>query len=144
MSRSTSEAGEGREALSVIHISVPRAAKARWIKASQARGMKLTDWIVEQLDRPMKTYLIPDAIASHYHGAGYTLAASAGGQLVALRYLADLDPELDEPLSEGGSTARQAAQRWIASDAAGPAVRELQALGDVHVGMCSAWEFCEL
>lgn len=24
---------------------------------------------------------------------------------------------------------------------AGPAVRELQALGDVHVGMCGSWEF---
>ena len=90
MSRSTSEAGEGREALAVIHISVPRAVKARWVKASQARGMKLTDWIVEQLERPMKTYPIPDAIASQYRGADYALAASAGGQLVALRYLADL------------------------------------------------------
>lgn len=144
MSRSTSEAGEGREALSVIHISVPRAVKARWVKASQASGMKLTDWIVEQLERTMKTYPIPDATASQYRGADYALAASAGGQLVALRYLADLAPELDAPLSEGGAVARQAAQRWIASDAAGPAVRELQALGDVHVGMCSSWEFVEL
>ena len=135
---------QGLGALSVIHISVPRALKARWVKASQATGMKLTDWIVHQLERSMKTYPIPDAIASQYHGAGYALAASAGGQLVALRYLADLAPELDDPLSEGGAVARQASQRWILSDAAGPAVRELQALGDVHVGMCSAWEFCEL
>ena len=92
----------------------------------------------------MTVYPIPDALAGQYHGAGYALAASAGGQLVALRYLADLAPELDDPLSEGGAVARQASQRWILSDAAGPAVRELQALGDVHVGMCSAWEFCEL
>ena len=135
---------QGREALTVIHISVQRAIKARWVKASQARGMKLTDWIVEQLERPMKTHPIPDTLAGQYHGAGYALAATAGGQLVALRYLADLAPELDEALAEGGDVARQAAQRWIASDAAGPAVRELQALGNVNVGMCSAWEFCEL
>jgi len=31
-----------------------------------------------------------------------------------------------------------------AREAAGPTVRELQALGDVHAGMCSSWEFCEL
>lgn len=92
----------------------------------------------------MKTYHIPEATASQYHGAGYALASTTGGQLVALRYLADIAPELDEPLTEGGQTARAAVQNWIKSDAAGPTVRELQALGQVHVGMCSAWEFCEL
>lgn len=45
---------QGREALSTIHISVPRAAKARWVKASQARGQKLTDWIIERLEREEK------------------------------------------------------------------------------------------
>ena len=47
-------------------------------------------------------------------------------------------------LIEGGSIARAAVQKWIASDAAGSAVRELQALGDVSVGMCSCGEFVEL
>ncbi|MBS0414358.1 MAG: hypothetical protein JSR68_08295 [Proteobacteria bacterium] len=92
----------------------------------------------------MKTYPIPDTMSSQYHGAGYALAATVSGQLVALRYLADVAPELDEVLADGGHTARAAVQRWIASDAAGAAVRELQALGAVHVGMCSAWEFVEL
>lgn len=91
----------------------------------------------------MTVYPIPDALASAYRGAGYALAATSAGQLVALRYLADLAPELDDDLAEGGATARAAAQRWIGTDAAGPAVRELQALGQVHVGMCSAWEFVE-
>ena len=128
----------------LIHLRVPAATKARWVRQSRAAGMRLTDWIVEQLERPMKTYPIPDAIASQYRGAGYALAASAGGQLVALRYLADVAPDLDEPLAEGGQTDRAAVQSWIKSDAAATAVRELQALGQVHVGMCSAWEFCEL
>lgn len=136
---------QGREALSVIHINVQRTAKARWVKASQARGMKLTDWIIEQLEnRAMKVRPIPEALASQYHGAGYALAAIAGGQLVALRYVEDAAPELGDVLAEGGSAARRAVQAWIVSDAAGPTVRELQALGDVSVGMCSAWEFCEL
>ena len=143
MSKSTSE-GQGLEAISVIHINVPRAVKARWVKASQARGMKLTDWLVDRIETRMNVYSIPDTLASQYHGAGYALAASAGGQLVALRYLVELAPELDDDLAEGGATARAAAQRWIDSSAAGPAVRELQALGEVHVGMCSAWEFVEL
>ena len=92
----------------------------------------------------MNTYTIPDTLAAQYHGAGYAMAATASGQLVALRYLVDVAPELDEPLSEGGQTARAAVQSWIKSDAAGAAVRELQALGEVRVGMCSSWEFCEL
>ena len=136
---------QGREALSVIHINVPRALKARWVKASQARGQKLTDWIIEQLEnRAMNVRPIPEALASQYRGAGYALAAITGGQLVALRYVGDLAPELGDVLAEGGSAARQAAMRWVASDAAGPTVRELQALGELSVGMCSALEFVEL
>ncbi len=137
---------QGREALSTVHLNVPRALKARWVKASQQRGLKLTDHLLTLIARgeAMKTYPIPEATASQYHGAGYALAATAGGQLVALRYLVDLAPELDEPLAEGGQTARAAVQRWIKSDAAGPAVRELQTLGAVHVGMCSSWELVEL
>ena len=48
-----------------------------------------------------------------------------------MRYVSDIAPELDDDLIEGGSIARAAVQRWIASDSAGPAVRELQALGEV-------------
>ena len=93
---------QGREALSVIHINVQRTAKARWVKASQARGMKLTDWIIEQLEnRAMKVRPIPEALASQYHGAGYALAAIAGGQPVALRYVEDAAPELAVENSAG-------------------------------------------
>ena len=92
----------------------------------------------------MTVYPIPDILAGQYRGAGYALAAIAGGRIVALRYVADVAPALDETLCEGGAIARQVVQRWISSDAAGPTVRELQALGQVRVGMCSAWEFVEL
>lgn len=137
---------EGRKALSNVHLNVPRALKARWVKASQARGQKLGDWLLERINlaETMKTYPIPENLASQYHGAGWALAASVNGQLVALRYIANVAPDLDEGLAEGGSQARAAVQAWIASDAAGPAVRELQALGQVSVGMCSSWEFVEL
>ncbi len=131
---------------STIHLPVPRALKSRWVRESQRRGLKLTEYLLAmiQLGETMKTHPIPEALADAYRGAGYAFAASAGGQLVALRYLADVAPELDGALAEGGATARAAVMRWVASDAAGPAVRELQALGQVCVGMCSAWEFVEL
>ena len=92
----------------------------------------------------MSTYPIPEALAAHHHGAGYALAAVVRWQLVALRYIADVAPELDDALGEGSSTARAAVHAWIGSDAAGPTVRALQARGEVSVGMCSAWEFVEL
>lgn len=36
------------------------------------------------------------------------------------------------------------ARQWLATAEAGRVVRELQALGDVIVGMCSAWEITEI
>ena len=40
---------EGRAALSTVHITVPRALKARWVRVSQSQGLKLTDWIIRSL-----------------------------------------------------------------------------------------------
>lgn len=137
---------EGREAL--VHLRVPAALKARWVRTSRQRGVRLTDWLLGAIEQgeamEKKTYPIPEALAGQYHGAGYALAAIAGGQPVALRYVADLAPALDDVLMEGGTEARQAVMQWVGSDAAGPTVRELQALGEVSAGMCSAWEFVEL
>lgn len=36
---------------SVVHLRVPSATKARWVRASQANGEKLGDWIVERVER---------------------------------------------------------------------------------------------
>ena len=129
-----------------IHLNVPAGLKARLVKESQRRSMKLTDYLLGLIERAeaMSTHPIPESISNQYHGAGWALAAVTGGELVALRYVSDLAPVLANDLIEGGNTARAAVQRWIASDAAGPAVRELQALGDVSVGMCSCGEFVEL
>lgn len=134
---------EGGDAL--IQLRVPAALKARWVRESRAVGMKLTDWVVEKMERArMNVYKIPDAIAGQYHGAGYALAAIINGQLVALRYIEDVAPALEEQLAEGGSTARVAIMEWINWPDASPVVRELQALGEVSVGMCSTWEFVQL
>ena len=129
-----------------IHLNVPAGLKARLVKASQRRSMKLSDYLLELIERAesMNTHAIPESLSRQYHGSGWAVAAITGGQLVDLRYVSDLAPELTDDLIEGGSIARAAVQKWIASDAAGSAVRELQALGDVSVGMCSCGEFVEL
>ena len=133
-----------------IHLNVPAGLKARLVKASQRSSRKLSDYLLEVIERAesMNSHALPESLSHQYHGSGWAVAAITGGQLVALRYVSDLAPELTDDLIddliEGGSIARAAVQKWIASDAAGSAVRELQALGDVSVGRCSCGEFVEL
>lgn len=127
---------QGREALSVIHINVPRAVKARWVRQSQAEGLRLTDWIIKRLEaRPMNVYKIPESLASKYHGSGHALVAVVRGQVVDLAYLDDVLPDFDPeaPLIAALDDERLA-----------PVVRQLQALGQVSFGMLSCWEFVEL
>ena len=39
----------------IIHLRVPAATKARWVRESRAAGMRLTDWIVQRVEaQPMK------------------------------------------------------------------------------------------
>ena len=52
MSKSTSDEGEGGDAL--IHLRVSPALKGRWVRESRAAGMRLTDWIVSKVEaQPM-------------------------------------------------------------------------------------------
>lgn len=91
----------------------------------------------------MTAHKIAPTLALHYQGAGWALAAIAGGQVVALRYVRDVAPaEVADHLD--GPHAQFFVRQWMLTAAAGPAVRELQALGDVSIGMVSSWEFVEL
>lgn len=129
---------QGREALSVIHITVPRALKARWVRESQAQGLKLTDWITHKLNaRTMTVHKIPEALAHKYHGSGHALVAVTGGQVVDLVYLEDVLPDFD-PDAPG------ALVKALADARLGPSVRQLQALGKVSMCMLSCWEAVEL
>lgn len=38
--------------LDIIVVHAPEGAKARWVRHSQAQGLKLSDWIVAAVDRP--------------------------------------------------------------------------------------------
>lgn len=40
-----------------IHLNVPAALKARWVRESRAAGMRLTDWIIDRVEaRTVSTY----------------------------------------------------------------------------------------
>lgn len=84
----------------------------------------------------METYKVPDELENKYHGCGYALAATVDGRIIDIVYLADLLPEFD-----GEQASAQAA---IDDVRIVPKVRELQALGEVHLGMLSCWEFVQL
>lgn len=130
-----------------IHINCTVAQKGRLVQASRAKGMKLGDWALEMIERAqaMQAYPITDQIAPQYKGAGYALAAIIGGQVVALRYVLDVATgEVADQIAEGGTHAAFFVRQWLQTDEAAPVVRELQALGQVSVGMASCWEFCEL
>lgn len=34
----------------LIHLRVPAATKGRWVRASRAAGMRLTDWITQAVE----------------------------------------------------------------------------------------------
>lgn len=38
----------------IIHLRVPAATKARWVRESRAAGMRLTEWIVQRVERKGK------------------------------------------------------------------------------------------
>ncbi len=133
---------EGSDAL--IHLRVPMAVKARWVAQSRRESKKLTDWIVDKVEaRTMNIFKIPDTLADKYHGAGHALAATVNSQLVDLVYLRDALPDVDLE-NDLGELDAIPFDRILTDVRLGLTVRRLQALGSVHVGMCSCWEFVEL
>ena len=79
------EKGEG-EALSIIHINVPRAVKARWVRESQAHGLKLTDWIILNLNACTMTATYTATIAHHSISRARTIEVT--GTLTAAKVAA--------------------------------------------------------
>lgn len=46
-----------------IHLRVPAALKARWVRESRAAGMRLTDWIVQRVETQNMKQTTPIPIA---------------------------------------------------------------------------------
>jgi ribosomal protein L37AE/L43A len=43
-----------------IIVKAPAGTKARWVRKSQAKGQKLSDWVLEAVERPAnKTVPVP-------------------------------------------------------------------------------------
>lgn len=82
----------------------------------------------------MNVFKIPSSLEKKYRGSGYALAASLNGQLIDIAYVSEILKDFDD--SDPAS--------FVKDERLGPKVREFQALGDVHFGMCSCFEFVEL
>lgn len=91
-------------------------------------------------------YKVPEGLASQYKGSGWALVAVSGGQLVKLVYLADVSPAFEQMMQQPGADNHGAffARQALSLPDVGPTIRELQALGQISVGMLSGWEFVEL
>jgi len=81
----------------------------------------------------MATYPIPESLSDTYDGAEWAIAAILSGRVVALRYIADIAPEIAQD--------EAAIRRWALCKP--PEVRELQALGTLSAGLISAEGFEE-
>jgi|GEM_PF-2036765 len=87
----------------------------------------------------MPTYPIPEYLQDSHDGDEWAIAAVPGERVVALRYISDFAPEVD--LTE------QAIRIWL--DSSPIDLHELQALGDVSVGVVSGdgfearWQLAE-
>ena len=46
----------------LIHLRVPAATKASWVRESRAAGMRLTDWIVQRLEAQPMDKITPISI----------------------------------------------------------------------------------
>lgn len=82
----------------------------------------------------MNTYPVPDQLADAYKGSGHALAAVKDGLLIDLLYLRDLLPDFQPDDTKSA----------IKDVRLSPSIKHLSSLGDVSIGMCSCWEFCEL
>lgn len=64
-----------------IHLTVPSALKARWVRESRAAGMRLTDWITARVEAQpvikLTTIVIPPGLAF----ADLKLARDADGMV---------------------------------------------------------------
>lgn len=89
----------------------------------------------------MSSYPIHESLSGVYRGAGWALVAILDNQVVALRYIEDAAPAITDALD--GDHARGIIGQRLDTQEAAAIIRELQALGQVSVGMLSGGEFVQ-
>lgn len=62
----------------LVHLRIPAAQKARWVRESRAQGMRLTDWIVHRVERAMP---VPIVIPGDLSFAALRLGRAADGSV---------------------------------------------------------------
>jgi len=65
----------------LIHLRVPAATKARWVRESRAARMRLTDWIVQRVEASVPQQQTRIAIPDDLDFAALRLARDAGGDV---------------------------------------------------------------
>ena len=90
----------------------------------------------------MNIFKIPESLYNKYHGTGYGLVAVLNGQVVDLKYFEDIADEFYIDADEEIVTERM--KTIIEDDRLCETIRYFQSLGEVHVGIFSCYEFCEL
>lgn len=63
----------------LIHLRVPAATKARWVRASRAAGMRLTDWVTRAVEAQMAQQLKKISVPEGVDFADLRLARNADG-----------------------------------------------------------------
>lgn len=63
----------------LIHLRVPAATKGRWVRASRAAGMRLTDWIENAVEAHMQQQLAKIAIPDDIDFSDLKLARDPDG-----------------------------------------------------------------
>ncbi|MTH95539.1 hypothetical protein [Roseibium sp. RKSG952] len=63
----------------LIHLRVPAATKGRWVRASRAAGMRLTDWITHAVETNMQQQLSTVKIPSGLDFSALNLARDPDG-----------------------------------------------------------------
>lgn len=66
---------------SLIHLRVPAATKGRWVRASRAAGMRLTDYIIEAAEAKMQQQIASVAIPEGLDFADLRLTREADGSV---------------------------------------------------------------
>ena len=62
----------------IIHLRVPAATKARWVRQSRAAGMRLTDWIVQRVEAQSVKKITPISIPAGLAFSALRLARDSG------------------------------------------------------------------
>ena len=66
---------------SLIHLRVPATTKGRWIRASRAAGMRLTDWIADAVEVHMQQQMAKVAIPNDLDFTDLRLALEPDGSV---------------------------------------------------------------